>query len=420
MDQERTVVDVFQEVLQVPFEPRYITRLDVPILRNLSEKVEEFYTQYRVPTKSENELRPYLFHRYTPASSIGIDYYTHPAHFKNGVFEFDPKAVGDLTSQLKTYLLYCHGVCVHDPLPALLDYFKTGNDREPHALARIPAVTHLLRQYADVAPLLKHRILIPISDETPGFGEKGIFLLDQVEKTETLKLVRAEQDVNDIDPEFLPNFIADLGGIVKQQWWIKEQANENIDMYFPNEIYISIFKGLLLSLQERFAAEHILEPFNIGMLGQVSSIDPGKIKIQDILQLRQANEFKEFRSFLRGVFDRLHNNKALFSDFETEFASAVRREAEMNVEKIKRLTDNSNVLKDAFWNTDRLLIGAATGGFAAAVTGSATIALAAGAAGAASRILYDIVRGAIARSPNASSRASFRNHFLAVKVGRRA
>ena len=188
-------------------------------------------------------------------------------------------------------------------------------------------------------------------------------------------------------------------------------------MYFPSSIYIPVFKGLLLSLQKRFSSEGILEPFNVGVLGQLSNIDPTKVNVEDIVQLRQKGEFNDFRSFLCEVFDRLHGKRGYYSDLKTEFASAVRSELREHSEQIKKMTDSSTVLREAFANSDRIIIAVGTGILPGAIANSPTMAILGGAAGAAGRILYDIVRAAILRSPNAS-RASFRNHFLALKTER--
>ena len=56
-----TIVDLFEEVLEVPFEDRFISNLDAPILRKLAFRVRDFYTQYELPPKNVNELRPICF-----------------------------------------------------------------------------------------------------------------------------------------------------------------------------------------------------------------------------------------------------------------------------------------------------------------------------------------------------------------------
>jgi hypothetical protein len=83
-------------------------------------------------------------------------------------------------------------------------------------------------------------------------------------------------------------------------------------------------------------------------------------------------------------------------------------------DKIKQLTKKSNVLKDTLSNLDRVLIGGATGAVGGLLAGSPEIAVLGGAAGAAVRPLYDILRGAWTVSPNSAVRASLRHHFLAL------
>ena len=67
MPDDRTIIDVLEEVLGVPFDPRRTKKIsiDVPIMRRLAEAVSVFYRELRLPEKDRGEMRPYLFHSYT-------------------------------------------------------------------------------------------------------------------------------------------------------------------------------------------------------------------------------------------------------------------------------------------------------------------------------------------------------------------
>ena len=233
MSKVETLVDVFEEVLQVPFEERNIKDLDIPIIRTLAYRVQEFYDHFELPEKRQGELRPYLFPRFTTTDSISSDYFGHESHFKNGYFSFDAKAIKPLAAQIKAYLLYSHSLCIPDPLPYLLDYFRFENDND-HMKTRVDAVTYLLREYTSVAKLLRKKLLIPISNEIFGSKLNQSFFLDNEEiGAITRTLEKRPQFSRDNSP---PNEMAGTFGIiVKEQWWQKLYTKDKLDLYFPSQ-----------------------------------------------------------------------------------------------------------------------------------------------------------------------------------------
>jgi hypothetical protein len=137
----------------------------------------------------------------------------------------------------------------------------------------------------------------------------------------------------------------------------------------------------------------------------------------DIITIRSEDAFSDYRRVLQGILQRLQDRVGKFSDLETEFAVAAREEMAECDDRIKQLTKKSNVLKDTLNNLDRVLIGGATGAVGGFLAGSPEIAVLGGAAGAAVRPLYDILRGVWTASPNSAARASLRHHFLAFNTG---
>jgi hypothetical protein len=413
MASDDTIVDVLEDVLQVPFEPRYISNLASPIAKRLADRVGEFYRAFKIPEKKENQLRPYLSPRFTTTYGLGIDYYTKPAFFKDGNFEFNPAEIQELAPQIKTYLLYCDSVCIYDALPPMLDYFRFG-DSSGISQRRLPALTHLLKQYAGVAPLLRNRILIPICDEV--FGERrDTPFVDDVEKVEIVAAL--VHDDKSLPADEAIGIARVLGSIVKEQWWQKEYLQGRVDLYFPHRQYSQVLLGILRSLERRFSSATIVEPFNVGLLGSLSSISPSKLALSDIVNVRREDAFSDFRVFLHGVFDRLNRSEQYFSDFDTEFARAVREEmAEKRIE-ISALARKSNLLREAFSQIDRISIGAVSGAVAGGFgMGSPEAALLAALAGGAMSPLYDVLRGILDRSQTRHIRLSLRNHFLTIGI----
>src|SRR5258706_11762767 len=67
MPNDRTIIDEFENVLGVPFGPRWtkMISIDVRTARPLAQEVSRFYKGFRFPEKDRGEMRPYLFRRYT-------------------------------------------------------------------------------------------------------------------------------------------------------------------------------------------------------------------------------------------------------------------------------------------------------------------------------------------------------------------
>jgi hypothetical protein len=408
---EQTFIDVIEEVLGVPFEPRYLRPIDFPIAKKLAHRLKNFYESYELPPKSDKELRPYLSPRYTTTQSLGSDLYRGGVHFKNFEYKFDPAKAHALAPQLKTYLLYCHSVCIYDALPPLLDYFRLSDDS--YSSARLPAVNHLLHEYAGLSALFRRHILVPVCDEVFGNYTQNSFWPNETEQREIQKNLPQLRDQPD------RRALGDLlGSLVKEHWWLKQHVSNRIDLYFPHRDYVGAFQGLMNALEERFSRDNIIEPFNVGILGSLTEVNPNHISAKDILEVRQEGLFEEFRAFLGDVFDDLNTSTREFSDFDAEFASAVRREMSRNREKIDRLTRKSNFFRELFRRKDLIMIGAAAGIVAGLNDTHALNTLLYGAIGGAVPPLYDAVRGTI--SSNSPARTSMRHHFLAIDPDKRS
>jgi hypothetical protein len=111
----------------------------------------------------------------------------------------------------------------------------------------------------------------------------------------------------------------------------------------------------------------------------------------------------------------MNKDQSNFSDFETEFANAVREEMEEKKDAIRRFTKKSGLLRELLSQSDRLIVGAVAGGVAGWASGSFEVgAFVAGVTGSAVPPLYDLIRGEV-RSPDRGTRLSMRNHFLAFE-----
>jgi len=151
-DTSPTVVDVYESCLGRSLERKDLSRspLTPKDLSTFALALSNHYRTYRLPRKAVPDLRPSISPGFTTSRSVGLDYVFGTRHFRGTFdFKFDTASQGEMTLNLKRYLLYCHGIVIQDPLPYLLDYFENGRTSEA-ALARLPAVHALLSEYADL------------------------------------------------------------------------------------------------------------------------------------------------------------------------------------------------------------------------------------------------------------------------------
>lgn len=410
MPDHQTIVDVFEEVLGVPFDVRWTKKIsiDVPVARRLAGAVTAYYKSFRLPEKDRGEMRPYLFHGYT----TGIRFWNEFVRSDNRI---SPSRDTDLLLLLKPFLLYAHGISFYDPLPGLLDYFGERLRGSRYEKAHLPSLAHLLFQYVKIADLIRHQIVVPISDEQlVGRYRNNNFGLSDREICEVTKFLAS-------NPRFqrkaeIIGLYHLVGSIIKEQLYLSQELENRIDLYFPQESCVLILQGLLRAASERYSSKEIYEPFAVSVFADLENLDTSQISIMDIITIRAENVFSDYRSVLREILRRLQDKQGSFSDLETEFAVAAREEMAQCGDRIKQLTKKSNVLKDTLNNLDRVLIGGATGAIGGLLAGSPEIAVLGAAAGAAVRPLYDILRGAWTASPTSAARASLRHHFLALDL----
>jgi hypothetical protein len=357
MPDDRTIIDVFEEVLGVPFDPRWTKKIsiDIPVARRLAQAVSVFYKGFRFPEKDRGEMRPYLFHSYTTGRKLWDRF----VGFEGYDYTFSASRDSDLMLFLKPFLLYSHGLCFYDPLVGLLDYFRLSSEESSVEKARLPGLAHLLLEYVKIADLIRHRIVVPISDEVSGTYSHNDFYLSEGEKHEVIDLLTGTPGFPKTAEDVRVNHY--IGSLIKEQLWLNQRTENRIDLYFPQDSYLPILQGLLRAASQRYTSKEIYEPFAVGVLADLASLDTSQISITDIITIRSENAFGDYRRIMQGILRRLQDRKEKFSDLEREFAVAAREEMAECDDKIKQLTEKSNVLKDTLKNLDRVLIGGVTG-----------------------------------------------------------
>jgi hypothetical protein len=335
MPDHQTIVDVFEEVLGVPFDPRWTKKIsiDVPVARRLAHAVTAYYKSFRLPEKDRGQMRPYLFHGYTAGQRFWNEF-VRPG---DRIF---PSRDTDLLLLLKPFLLYAHGICFYDPLPGLLDYFGDRLRGSRYEKVYLSSLTHLLFQYVKIADLIRHQIIVPISDEVFGLYYNNGFMLSDREIREVTELFasipRLQEQAKNVD------FNSFLGSTIKEQLWLKQRLESRIDLYFPTESYVSILQGLLRAASKRYSSNQIYEPFAAGVFADLVNLDTSQISIMDIITIRSENAFSDYRRVLQGILRRLQDQQGKFSDLETEFAVAAREEMAECDDRIMQLTRKSN------------------------------------------------------------------------------
>ena len=317
---DRTIVDEFEEVLGVPFDPRWTKQIsiDVPIARRLTQVVKTFYKDFRLPEKEPGEMRPYLFHSY----SAGIGRWDNFVRFEGSEYTFTSSQDTDLFKFLKPFLLYSHGICFYDPLPGLLDYFDRSSEDTDLEKARLPGVASLLFEYVKIADLIRHRIVIPISGETFGapYMRKN-FLLSDSEEREIIDLFSANPRYQEKS-----ELVSYVGGLVKEQLWLKQHTENRMDLYFPYDFCVPILQGLLRAAARRYTSKEITEPFTAGILAELASLDTSSNFDRGYHFIRSEHAFDEYRRVLQQILRRLQEQEGNFSDLESELAAAAREE----------------------------------------------------------------------------------------------
>lgn len=408
---EKTLVEIIESIFNISLTNKEVKKFDPSpqLLHDLSLAIQDYYHSYQIPQKEPWELRPYISPQFTPGRSLGLGYEFNPKHFDEEFkYTFDPSITGEMVRNVKKYLLYCHSLCIHDPLPYLLDYFRL-SPKSDVACARLPAVRNLLSEYAELERLIRRRILIPLSDEVFGF-----YSINDIELTQEEKNV-LESKI----PGLSKIAVVLLCNAIRKEQFKAKKLKHNIDLFFPHHDYVTVLKELLRLSEAQFTSREVQEPFNVGILGHISTINPDVVSLDDFLRIRANEElFCEWRNFLGQVFQRLYTRQEDYTDLEREFREAVQDELFQWKDKLKEKKKKSSVLNQMFEAADKAMIGfiagALTGLVTAAPPDAIPGALIGGTIGGGMGPAVEFVRNLIRVAWNRPNTLSLRHHFLAL------
>ena len=417
-----SIVDVIEKCIGFPLEERYVSKYDISPdkLHELGFALGDFYENFTLPKRRGNEFRPYISANLTASKPLGMGYVFGEQHFSNQDnaafpnYSFDADNTTSISVNVKKYLLFCHRLFIHDPIPYLLDYFRFDPTSE-FALARLPAIKQLLIEYAQLKPLLKQKIVVPLSDEV--FGT--VFLNDTTLDREILNRI-GERIRKQGREDLLTIYHAVVSNISHQQF-ITARVKDRIDLFFPNSQWITIFSELMKELQKQFSSKDVLEPFKAGTLGEITAVNPNAVSIKDIIKMRKNEElFNDWRKMMSSILRDLYENEGYYSDLDKEFIELARDRLDDWESKFKVKTTKKSVLKAFADSGEKLIFGAASGATTGALTGAFLGgpfgAVAGGALGALSPAAFNFIKSSIRIAYDRPKVALLRRHFVAIGV----
>ena len=120
--------------------------------------------------------------------------------------------------------------------------------------------------------------------------------------------------------------VALLCAKIKEQLWLNQRMENRIDLYFPHYSYVPILQGLWRTASQRYTSKEVIEPFEVGVLADLASLDTSQISITDIISIRSEHAFDDYRRILQRILRRLQDREGKFSSLESEFSVAAREE----------------------------------------------------------------------------------------------
>ena len=193
--------------------------------------------------------------------------------------------------------------------------------------------------------------------------------------------------------------------MVKEQGCYRAITKGNFDFYFPSRRHVSVFRALMQCQQTYFSSNQIKEPFRVGTIANLNSLNVDGIKLDDIIHIRFGEgAFAELRSVLREILHDIETNEGDFSDVDTEFRAIAKERCRKKLSELSEAAKKSSPLTALLDSKDKIALGVVLGLY----TGHPL----AGAIAGAAKPLYDILRSTSHSKGREIS--SLRCHYLAL------
>lgn len=392
----KNFIDVIEDSISRPLLRKELQKYPVTFLEleKLRVALNEFNRGYKLPIKKDTELRPAISPKLNTINNMGFNYVRR--------FQDYSQHVGEFTRTIKSYLLYCHGLVIEDPLIYLLDYFNINSASCNYALERMPAIQLLLLEYCDISDLIREEIIFPISE--PRYPE------NEIPSPNEFIMQSLSQRLAEV-----PNDLSRIVRFIYREQFRKKNFENNVDIFFPSCNYAFILQELMKIQQEKFTRDEIIKPFATNVIGGFPLLNLDAISIKDICIMRKQDDvFSDWRFFLDLTFKDLYTHSAEYTDLDKEFLASVRSEFSNLQGKVNNRLSKS--LSDFSWRGagQALSLGFASGVISGAATGDLekilTTSLLTGITLPTLQATVDLVKHQYHRK----ERRVIRNHFLAL------
>lgn len=345
-----TLPDIVENALGERFVPDEIEKLAFrpEAIRDLANAVQNFYENFPATfEKGSDQLRPFIGPQFTVGERLGGKFVAGTGQAFE--YEFSGQIRGELTAEVKRYLLYCHGLAFHDRLPYLLDYFRL-DPYHPEARKRAPAIKELLVEYSQFSELLRRGIVVPISEEVYG---SRINIPDFPLHTDELRA-----RLPDLDPDTLEI----IEPIVVEMQVMIERGGYIFDSFFPSKVYVEVLREILRILSAKFTSRDLEEPFRVGILASAPGLNVDLLNIQDIVKIRTDDvAFEKWRSIVSNILTRFHEAEGNYTDAEREIREIAHQEINDWKAEFDKETRKGSLLGRIAKSTQDLAIGAIAG-----------------------------------------------------------
>lgn len=402
------VVNLFENTLERPLERGELEQnpLTAKDLHALAVESRKPYNEKIVPERADDfEIRPFI----DPEFNMGIMDYAIKGNLSNSfdTFIFDNAISGRMTSSVKRLLLYSHAVIINDPLDYVLDFFLDDgeNDLPPYVLGRVDLANSLLKELADMADLIRNKILITAPFTVMNGGDAPHLNDASLESiVAALKGTVSAKNVNHYQ-RIVTTLIA------------RHNSFEGAaDYFFPEAEYVHVLIEVLRSLEREFISEQMTFQLNASLLARLDTINVDSLGVQEIVNIRKNDEtFDSWRDFLGQALKETANNQKMTSSLNAEFNAVVRRELESkNNEAIRRIVE-SRWGRGLGASLVDISIGAISGAIPAAIIGGD---VGAGALSGASKDAFNVICKLLKSMRNRKSNSALRSHFVTLDLKR--
>lgn len=351
----KTIVDVIENTLGIELKRKNIIKYEFTpsSLFHLGIEIEKFYNKdnFQLKEKEDYELRPYIL---PTINRLSADQIGFRLAFLNDEDKIDKDIESEMFIQnVKKYLLYTHSICIHDPLPYHLDYFRfLDKSFDDIQINHLSIIKYILMLYTEIKELLVNQIVIPMSDTT--FSGLPTYFPEKDEESDYYQRVLNDNVIND--------YYIDQ---IKINLVRKSFLNSGFDFIFPNKDCVECYKAIMNYLQYNYISKETTESYNCNEILSFQCIDPDKISMKDIIYIRKNEEmFHKWRSFINSILKKYYDLGGSFNDKEAEFKYLLHEEVKLNEDIYK-----SNLFKDNFRHSSQIIgLSVLTGGIAGIVT----------------------------------------------------